>query len=121
MDDGPLDNAIHLEKRIPVHLTYFTAWAGDDGRVRLLPDIYGHEKRVTLALAGKWSEIHKGPDHLKPVDTAEISAITAGGKSRPRRASRAFGAPMGLFGNASWGTQSGGTTSNDIFRRSFGY
>ena len=126
MDSGPLDNAIHLEKRVPVHLTYFTAWAGEDGRVRLMPDIYGHEKRVTLALAGKWTEIDKGPDHLEPVDTAEISAITAGGfkdaQSRPRRAPRAFGARMGLFGNASWGTQSGaGTTSNDIFRRSFGY
>ena len=122
MDSGPLDNAINLEKRIPVHLTYFTARAEEDGTVRLLPDIYGHEKRVTLALAGKWSEIDKGSDHLKPVDAREISAITAGafGDAKFRRATRTFSAPMGLFGNAGLGTQSGGTTANDIFRRSFG-
>jgi hypothetical protein len=30
-------------------------------------DSYGHERRITLALEGKWSQIVKGRDHLAPV------------------------------------------------------
>ena len=68
------------------------------------------------------SEAWRGISRVKAQTETGRKAKPVHAKSRPRRASRAFGAPMGLFGNASWGTQSGaGTTSNDIFRRSFGY
>ncbi|MDX2289435.1 MAG: L,D-transpeptidase family protein [Hyphomicrobiaceae bacterium] len=68
IDRGPLDNEIEIEKRLPIHLAYFTAWADDDGSVRYFNDIYGHEKRVIQALGGEWSKINKGRDHLaKPV------------------------------------------------------
>ena len=43
-----------------MHLVYFTAWADDNGRIRTYSDIYGHEKRITQALQGKWSEINVG-------------------------------------------------------------
>jgi murein L,D-transpeptidase YcbB/YkuD len=65
---GPLNNEVAIDKRIPIHLTYFTAWADANGKVRTFTDIYGHEKRITLALDGKWSEINKGRDHLAPVE-----------------------------------------------------
>ncbi|MEQ1653311.1 MAG: L,D-transpeptidase family protein [Hyphomicrobium sp.] len=65
---GPLNNEVAIEKRIPIHLTYFTVWVGDDGRMKIFADIYGHEKRVTQALDGQWDKINKGRDHLAPVE-----------------------------------------------------
>jgi murein L,D-transpeptidase YcbB/YkuD len=64
---GPENNAISLDHKIPVHVTYFTAVVDDDGTARYFRDIYGHEKRIQLALDGKWSQIVKNPDHLAPV------------------------------------------------------
>ncbi|MBO0763655.1 MAG: L,D-transpeptidase family protein [Hyphomicrobiaceae bacterium] len=47
------NNEVVLTKRIPVHITYFTTVASEDGQVKSFPDIYGHDKRVALALAGR--------------------------------------------------------------------
>ena len=64
---GPLNNEIPITKEIPIHLVYFTAWVDDNGKLKTFRDVYGHEKRITLALDGKWSKIKKGHDHLAPV------------------------------------------------------
>jgi murein L,D-transpeptidase YcbB/YkuD len=66
--DGPDHNVITLDKKIPVHIVYFTARIDDGGKIETFSDIYGHEKRFTLALAGQWDKIKVGPDHLAPVD-----------------------------------------------------
>jgi murein L,D-transpeptidase YcbB/YkuD len=63
----PDEVAIKLDKHIPVHVTYFTELIGQDGSERILKDVYGHEQRVQLALAGKFDQIAKGRDHLAPV------------------------------------------------------
>jgi|SRR5271165_6067050 len=70
VNNGPLNNEISLEHKIPVHITYFTAMVGDDGKLRTFSDVYGHEKRITQALEGKWDQIHKGRNHLAPVELA---------------------------------------------------
>jgi L,D-transpeptidase YcbB len=67
-NDGPLNNEINLEHRIPVHNTYFTAIVDDTGKLHTFPDVYGHERRITLALEGKWDAIVRGRDHLAPVE-----------------------------------------------------
>lgn len=67
VDRGPENNNIQIEKSVPVHITYFTATADEDGNVTAFRDIYGHEKRIKLALAGRWNEINIGRDHLAPV------------------------------------------------------
>ena len=64
---GPLNNEVAMEKRIPIHLAYFTAWVDNTGKLKTFADVYGHEKRITLALEGRWKEINKGRDHLAPV------------------------------------------------------
>jgi len=74
---GPLNNEVVIDKRIPIHLVYFTAWVGDDGRQKIFADIYGHEKRVTQALDGEWDKIKKGRDHLAPVEPINTSAVAA--------------------------------------------
>ena len=66
--DAPLvENPIALDKKVPVHVTYFTSVIGPDGKEQLYKDVYGHEQRMTQALAGEWSKIAVGPDHLAPV------------------------------------------------------
>ncbi|KWT66018.1 hypothetical protein APY04_2605 [Hyphomicrobium sulfonivorans] len=74
MKTGPRDQEIMLEKRIPMHMVYFTTWVDSDGKLQTFGDIYGHEKRISLALDGKWDEIDVGRDHLAPVGAAPASS-----------------------------------------------
>lgn len=64
---GPENNQVKLEKAIPVHITYFTVAVNDAGELVTFRDVYGHEKRIEHALAGRWDRIAKHEDHLKPV------------------------------------------------------
>ncbi len=64
---GPENNEVQIDHPIPVHITYFTAWVDDNGETQMARDVYGHEKRITQALQGKWDQIAVGPNHLAPV------------------------------------------------------
>jgi L,D-transpeptidase YcbB len=46
-------NDIKLHKPLPVHVTYFTAVAQEDGSIKTFPDYYGHDNRIAAALDGK--------------------------------------------------------------------
>ncbi len=72
MERGPQNNQIPIEHSIPVHVTYFTAWVDDQGETKMASDVYGHEKRINQALAGKWDQIAKGPNHLAPVKLERV-------------------------------------------------
>ncbi len=74
VNKGGNNNEILMERKIMVHMTYFTALVDDDGKLHAFPDVYGHERRITLALEGKWNQIVKGRDHLAPVELNEASA-----------------------------------------------
>jgi murein L,D-transpeptidase YcbB/YkuD len=74
--NGPPNNEVPIEHKIDVHITYFTAWVDDNGELQTARDVYGHEKRITQALAGQWTQIAKGPNHLAPV---RAPAATYGG------------------------------------------
>jgi len=79
---GPLNNEIPITKEIPIHLVYFTAWVGEDGKLKTFRDVYGHEKRVTQALDGQWDKINKGRDHLAPVEPSfNPAAVAARGEN----------------------------------------
>jgi L,D-transpeptidase YcbB len=60
---GPQDNQVNVSK-IPVHLTYFTLWVDDDGRVRTFSDVYDHEHRIVYGLAGKHHLIRREPEPM---------------------------------------------------------
>lgn len=59
---GPEENEVSLDRPFPVHVTYFTAWVADDGEIQTFGDVYGHEKRINLALQGKWKQIVKADE-----------------------------------------------------------
>ena len=44
---------VNLDKPLPVHLVYATAWLEDDGTVHFRPDIYGRDQRLYRALFAK--------------------------------------------------------------------
>lgn len=44
------NQTVQLKQPIPVHITYFTAWAGEDGEIRYFGDLYGHDSRMIAAL-----------------------------------------------------------------------
>jgi len=52
VEEGQTDE-IKLTNPIPVHVVYFTAEIGDDGKLRSYPDLYGIDNRVTAALKGE--------------------------------------------------------------------
>jgi len=72
---GPENNSVQLGTKIPVHITYFTVWMGDDGTPVTFKDMYGHEQRVRLALEGKFAQIARGPDHLAPVKMKQLEVF----------------------------------------------
>jgi murein L,D-transpeptidase YcbB/YkuD len=124
----PVENGVQLDQHIPVHITYFTAQVDDDGDITTEPDVYGHEKRITQALEGKWQDIDKGSDHLAQVELAKRlddadnvtrsrSARRSGGGRRV--AARSYGG--GYDGGSTTRISSSGSSTNDIFRRSFGF
>ena len=139
VEDGPEDNAIMLDSKIPVHITYFTASADEEGQVSYFPDVYGHERRISLAIDGRADQIAKL--NPAPLDTsrATTSAIGETPKQRRRRvaeasaeAQAAFAPPSALgfapsppptkYSNSSGGSHNRfrGNTTNDVIMRSLG-
>jgi len=74
--DGRVETPITLDKKVPVHITYFTSWIADDGTEKRFKDIYGHEKRIMQALDGRFDEIARGQDHLAPVTYPKVEVAT---------------------------------------------
>ncbi len=122
--DGPMDNEFTLNKPIPVHVGYFTVWVDDDGRPKYYNDWYGHQKRITLALAGKWDEIDIGKDHLAAVDTSMLKQVRLSSDTRAKKRSRDgdFDAPMGVtnsFGSSGYNKYN--NTVGDLIRQVLGF
>lgn len=44
------NRALGLSRKVPVHLTYFTAYVDEAGKLQFHEDIYGHDQRVMAAL-----------------------------------------------------------------------
>ena len=62
------ENGVAIDGRIPVHITYFTAQAEPDGEITTEADIYGHEKRISLALDGKWDQINRTTERVAELE-----------------------------------------------------
>ena len=89
------NSVVTLNRPVPVHLTYFTAVADEQGKVQTLGDIYGLDSRMAAAL------FDKGVKFGMPAPTVEAKADRA---PQPRRRSYRDGggiaeAMSGLFGN----------------------
>jgi hypothetical protein len=87
--------------------------------------VYGHEKRITQALEGKWKDIDKGPDHLAQIELArrldDASKNNRSASGRRATSRRVVSRSYDGGGEYSTRVSSSGSTANDVFRRSFGY
>lgn len=43
---GGSERQVNLERKIPVHVTYFTAWVDESGELQTRNDLYGHDRRI---------------------------------------------------------------------------
>ncbi len=112
---GPMNNEITIDKRIPIHLVYFTQWVDENGKLKSFADVYGHEKRVIQGLDGKWDAIDHGYDHLAPVevrgggdlvasaDGADGDVVTTKRSKASRRKQAQQDAPLGDLFSALFG------------------
>jgi len=48
-----VNKRVDLSRSIPVHITYFTAWIGSEGGLKLYDDYYGHDRLIADHLFGK--------------------------------------------------------------------
>jgi murein L,D-transpeptidase YcbB/YkuD len=115
-DPKDSENGVAIDGRIPVHITYFTAQAEPDGEITTEADIYGHEKRISLALDGKWDQIDRTTERVAELEPDDRPAQRSSG-----RRYYDSGASTGSRGGG-WSapTVSRGTSANDIFRQNFG-
>jgi murein L,D-transpeptidase YcbB/YkuD len=50
---------VKLKNKVPVYLTYFTAWVDDNGKINFRDDIYGHDEKFKKALSKKELVVNK--------------------------------------------------------------
>jgi L,D-transpeptidase YcbB len=75
--NGPLrETPVKTDQKVPVHITYFTSLIDEDGTEQAFKDVYGHEKKIKLALQGRFDQIAVGRDHLAPVKLKPRQAYT---------------------------------------------
>jgi len=63
---------VKLAEKVPVHLTYFTAWPDNDGKIRYFPDIYERDKTLEGARAIT-AKAFGNPSTVKIVEAAAKS------------------------------------------------
>jgi murein L,D-transpeptidase YcbB/YkuD len=102
--NGPMENKVMLERKVPVHITYFTVTTDAAGGHREFRDIYDHEKKIRLGLDGK--------AHLIPRKKVDLNV------ARNELINRA--PPPGYAYNDGWGWPFGGGPSYGSGNQGFG-
>ncbi len=83
---GPQNNVVRLNRKVPVHVTYFTARVSHNGRMLFFDDLYGHERLLQLGLAGQLSNLSKPVrEDLANVRSQIIANAGTTGGTRARR------------------------------------
>jgi murein L,D-transpeptidase YcbB/YkuD len=86
------NSAVNIGRKIPVHITYFTAAVVQDGTLKLFPDVYGHESKIALGMEGK---AHLIPKEKTPVRAEAIGSLAestgSGGYAKKDLVHRVFG------------------------------
>jgi murein L,D-transpeptidase YcbB/YkuD len=111
------NNRVDLNRRIPVHNTYFTLIADEDGKVTSFADVYGHDKRIQAALLdGESVDVVARTD---PALALERKVKTLASAPRPPRDEYSSGGGWGGWG---WGPPPKGKRggSSDFFSGIFG-
>ncbi|MER2248384.1 L,D-transpeptidase family protein [Methylorubrum podarium] len=101
---GKGERTLRLPEKLPVHLAYFTAEVDDLGSYRTLPDLYGYDgpMKVALGLAARSEAVAKAPAAAKrkaaearpaPRQAASREAVRSERRAEQRRTRDMFGDP----------------------------
>lgn len=71
-----LNSAVSIEKRVPVHMVYFTAVADESGRVETVADVYGLDRKMAVAMFGSATGFPEPPPESKKPPPGEADAST---------------------------------------------
>jgi murein L,D-transpeptidase YcbB/YkuD len=77
--NGSNNASVALERKFPVHMVYFTAVAGDDGKVETFADVYGLDRKLAVSMFGDATGFPEPPPEKKepPLGGSEASAPAA--------------------------------------------
>ena len=74
---------VHLDHKIPVHMTYFTAVADESGKVSSYADIYGHDGKLSAALTGRTLRLDPVVEMSSSAGAEEYAPVAENGKQQP--------------------------------------
>ena len=68
-----LNSSVTIGRKIPVHMTYFTAVVNDAGKVSTFADVYGLDRKLAIALFGDLTGFSQPPPESKQTQTSASS------------------------------------------------
>jgi murein L,D-transpeptidase YcbB/YkuD len=74
--NGGNNASVALERKFPVHMVYFTAVVGDDGKVETFADVYGLDRKLAVAMFGDATGFPEPPPESKKPPLGESDAST---------------------------------------------
>ena len=78
--DKGVNSSVALERKIPVHMVYFTAVADEGGKVENFADVYGLDRKMAAAMFGDATGFPQPPPESKPPPLGEADASTPAAK-----------------------------------------
>ena len=92
--DNGVNSSVALDKKIPVHMVYFTAVADEGGKVDVSADVYGLDRKMAAALFGDATGFPEPPPESKQPPSGEADASTPA--ARRTTADNDFTRAMGM-------------------------
>ena len=78
--DKSINNSIPIDRKVPVHMTYFTTVVNDAGKVSTFADVYGLDRKMAIALFGDATGFPQPPPEAKqPQEGASATRQTSSG------------------------------------------
>jgi murein L,D-transpeptidase YcbB/YkuD len=78
--DKGVNSSVALERKIPVHMVYFTAVADESGKVDNFADVYGLDRKMAAAMFGDATGFPQPPPESKQPPLGEADASTPAAK-----------------------------------------
>ena len=78
--DKGVNSSVALERKIPVHMVYFTSVADEGGKVENFADVYGLDRKMAVALFGDATGFPQPPPESKQPPLGEADASTPAAK-----------------------------------------
>lgn len=85
--DKSLNSSVSIQRKIPVHMVYFTAVVGDDGKVATFGDVYGLDRKLSTAMFGNSGGFTEPPPDTTVPDAEDTTASAPSGPAKRATAS----------------------------------